>query len=77
MFQHEYGPGFWYKFAERLPIIILIALVGGAIFAGFNRSFWGYVICVINVIIIIGIAALYWKYKSEEADLEAGKKGRF
>ena len=77
MFQHEYDPGFWYELAERLRFVILIVLVGSAFFAGFNRSFWGVVICVIDVIVIIGIAALYWRYRSEESDLEAARKRRF
>jgi hypothetical protein len=77
MFQHDYDPGFWHKLAERLPFVILVALLGGAFFAGFSRSFWGTVICVIDVIVIAAIAALYWRYRSEESELDAGKKGRF
>ncbi len=77
MFQHDYDPGFWHRLAERLPFVIVIALAGSALVAGFSRSFWGVVICVIDVIVVIGIAALYWRYRSEESDLDAGKKGRF
>jgi hypothetical protein len=76
MFQHEYEPGYWSKLADYLPVVLILSLVGGAIFAGFSRSFWGWVICIINIIITLGIAALYWRYKSEEADIEAGRKGR-
>ena len=76
MFQHEYPPGFWYKLAERLPFVVLFVLVGSAFFAGFNRSFWGVVICIINIIALLGFAAMYWKYRSEESDLDAGRHGR-
>ncbi len=76
MFQHEYEPGNWSKLADILPVVLVISLAGGAFFAGFNRSFWGWVICIINIFMIIGIGALYWRYKSEEADIAAGRKGR-
>jgi general stress protein CsbA len=77
MFQHNYEPGFWSKLADYLPIIISIVLVAGAIFTGVNQGFWGIFLCIVNITTIIVIVALYLRYRSEEKDFDAGKKGKF